>query len=155
MRAASERAQDGTLGIEEEPARGDQRGARPWDLTVSGLTAELHHSFSYVAGSARGTFGEGSAVRVHGNAAVDEDAVVVGVPIVGEELRRTARRAVAHVLEPGERDDREAVIGQEDIDVVEPEVALGLERVDHDLLAVIVQVGDLILVCAAEPNGRG
>jgi hypothetical protein len=97
-----------------------------------------------VAGGLRGPLGQRPAVRVDRNPTVDQRVPALGVPVLAQECAGLARFAPARIVDPVQRDGGEPVVGEVDVDVVDPEVALGLQRVDDDLLAVLSQTAALI-----------
>ncbi len=62
------------MGIEEEAARGDQRGCGAVDLTRAGRSAELVDGFADVTGASGCSLRERSAMGVHRDAAMYFDA---------------------------------------------------------------------------------
>jgi hypothetical protein len=148
------RSQNGTLRVEEETAGGHQRHLGSVDLTGAGGAAELVHSFAEMTGAAGGSLAERTAVGVDRDSTVDLDSSAFVVPVLPQERLGPSRRTETTVLEPGERDDREPLVGVEEVDVVDPQVGLALQLLDHHVLAVAMQSVELVFVVLADdPRG--
>ena len=118
-------AQDAALGVEEEPAGGDER--RSWRRApggrrrrpAAGWIASRMWPEPCVPPSESappcGFTGIRPSIRMR---------FVVGVPVVLDEVAGLAGPAPARVLDPAEGDDGEAVVREVHVDVVDPDVAL-------------------------------
>ena len=69
------------------------------------------------------------------------------------EAPRPTRLCESHIFDPAKRDDAEAVVGKEDVDVVNPNVAALFERFDDDMLSVSRQAGQLVFSITADHAG--
>ena len=137
---ASVPTQGKALGVEEESSRCDQGPLCSRDLSVTGQALELVDRLTEVAGALRATLRQGSTVRVDRDPTVDQDttrSVSVVDPVLGEEVTGLSRTAPPGVLDPAEHDEAESVVGEVDVDVVDPEVALASQGVYYHLLTVV------------------
>ena len=96
-----------------------------------GIAAQLHHRFPEMARAPGRALGERASVGVDGDAPVDHHPALLGVPVFFEEAARLAGRAPAEIFDPAQGDDAEAVVGEEEIHVGQPDVALFLQGFDH------------------------
>src|SRR4051794_6845827 len=117
--------QDQSLRVEEKTARGDQGDPRARHLAAARLPAQLGHRLAQVAGSLRAALGQAAAVGVHRHPPLDLDPVLHRVPVVGQERPGLSGTAEAVALEAAQGHEAEAVVGKEQVDVVEPQIALG------------------------------
>src|SRR5438034_7471423 len=99
--------------------------------------------------------GQRATVGVDGDAPIDQHTIVFGIPVLFEETAGVPRRAPAGVLDPTESDDRKSVIGQVNVDIVDPYVAHRLQSTDDHMLAVAAEARELILVVGSYEPGRG
>src|SRR4029077_2744385 len=103
-------ADDDALAVEVEAAGRHQRGASVLDLARSSVAAQLQDGLAHVAGALGAAFRETAAVGVDWYPGVDEQPLLIVLPVLGDEIAALAPGAAADVLEPVERDDREAVV---------------------------------------------
>ena len=92
---------------------------------------------------------------VQGNPSIKVQPSFVLPPARLHVLRRLPFFAVTEILDEVHGDDREPVVGVVHVDVVEPQIALGAECLDDDVLAVPRQARELILVVAPDESGGG
>ena len=100
-------------------------------------------------------FGEAAAVRVHRYVSVDEDAVLLAVPVLLHERAAFASPAVAQVLQPVEGDDGKTLVGIEHVDVVAGQIGFGPQLAAHDDLPGVFHVGELLLGAVVGVPERG
>ena len=86
-------------------------------LVVARIPLELEHRFADMPATLRAPVGEAAAMGIRGDTAADQDPVLFLVPVILDEWTRLADAAVAHALEPFQTDERESVVGLEEVDV--------------------------------------
>src|SRR4051812_36048183 len=90
---ASVGAEDQPAGVREEAADSEKGGRHARVLVVAGLPLELQHGLTDVTASLGPPVGEAPAVRVDRDAPVDQDPVLLLVPVVLDERARFADAA--------------------------------------------------------------
>ena len=148
------RARSAPCELKKNPPGVTSAVPRLRDLTRAGVAAQLHDGLAQMSRAARAALRQRAAVRIDRHAAADQDAILVLDPVLAQEARDLARTAPAGVLDPRRRDDREAVVRAADVDVVDPEVALRTQLLDHDVLSVPVEARELVLGALADHAGR-
>ena len=134
------------MRVEEKAARGEQGDLRASYLAAARLPAQLGDGLAQVARSLGPALGQTAAVRVHRHPAPDRDPVLQRVPVVGQERPGLAGTAEAVALETAQGHDGEAVVGEEQVDVVEPQVALGPQVAGGERLPGGLEPGGQVLL---------
>src|SRR5262249_27987347 len=130
--------------------RSDQGALCAGYLPVTGQPLQLVHGLTNVSRPLSAALRKRPTVRVDRDPSVDQHPVGGVVPVLFEEVARLAGATPSAVLDPAEHQDREPVVGEIHIDVVDPELAARFERVYDNLLAVMAQSPDLILLIAVD-----
>src|SRR5262249_23406564 len=149
VHTSSVRSQENCGRVVEDAAGRHEGGLRAVDL-VRRLASQLPDRVDEIPEAGRRALGEAAAGRMADRAPVQLQPALLVVPARAEELVRLARTAETCSLDPGDRDVREAVVGIEDVEVVERQVALRPQRPHarpHRELAVAAR---LLVVVRAE-----